>query len=172
MAGAGHVWLITEFATYREFTDGNGDGFYETIAPSDEYRTLEKVVSGWTLTDLNGTVTEFNNFGQWLSTADRNGNTKLATYSVGQLTLVNFPDGRNETFTYHLDGKLDTLTEIGVDGITSRTWSYTWLGDDLGRLDRPDGTAWRFEYGDPAHPGFMTRMVLEGTDASERILGD
>jgi hypothetical protein len=37
-----HVWLITEFATYREFTDGNGDGFYETIVPSDEYRTLEK----------------------------------------------------------------------------------------------------------------------------------
>jgi len=85
--------------------------------------------------------------------------------------MVDFPNGRSENFIYDPDSKLATLTDVGVDGITSRTWSYTWLGDDLERLDRPDGIAWRFEYTDPAHPGFMTRMVLEGTDASERILG-
>ncbi len=43
-------------------------------------------------------------------------------------------------------------------------------GSDLTRIDRPDGTALTYLYDDPAHPGYLTRVTLIGTDGtSERI---
>jgi len=166
---AGHVWLLTEHATFREFTDGNLDGVYETAVPSDEYRQLTKTLSGWELRDLDGTVDHFDNTGRWLETVDRNGNATTATYTGGVLTRVDFPDGRHEDFTYHPSGKLASITEVGIDGLTSRAWSYTWTGDDLARVDRPDGTAWELFYGDATNPGYVTRLELVGTDASRRV---
>jgi RHS repeat-associated protein len=161
--GAGHVWLLTRFATFREFTDANADGVYEKVSPSDEKRRLTKTATGWELKELDGTVHAFGAAGLWLSTADRHGNSKTATYTGGVLTRVDFPDGRLEDFTY-LGGKLRTITEVGVGGTTSRTWTYTWTGNDLTRIDRPDGTAWDFFYSsDPNLGGYLTRMDLRGT---------
>ncbi len=56
-----------------------------------------------------------------------------------------------------------------MGGAASRTWTYTWTGNDLTRIDRPDGTAWEFFYTDAANPGWMTRMDLVGTDGSRRV---
>ncbi|MCP3996298.1 MAG: hypothetical protein GY722_14740, partial [bacterium] len=39
-------------------------------------------------------------------------------------------------------------------------------GSDLTRIDRPDGTALVYLYDDPAHPGYMTRAKLIGTDGT------
>ncbi|HWM91166.1 MAG TPA: RHS repeat-associated core domain-containing protein [Thermoanaerobaculia bacterium] len=161
--GAGHVWLITRHATFREFTDANLDGNYETVSPSDEYRELVKVPAGWELRDLDDTVQSFDSSGFWTQTVDRNGNQKTAQYTGGVLTRVTFPDGRREDFTY-LSGKLRTITEVGVDGATSRTWIYTWSGLDLIRIDRPDGTAWELFYStNPSLGGYLTRIDLRGT---------
>ncbi len=169
-----HVWLITRYATFREFTDAGLDGDYEDAAPSDEYRSLTKTMTGWELRSLEGTVQHFDNDGLWTQTVDPRvapeGNTTVATYTGSVLDAIAFPDGRSETFTYHPGGKLATITEVGVGGTTTRTWSYTWSGDDLARIDRPDGTAWTFLYDDVRYPGYLTRMTLEGTDASERIV--
>ncbi len=163
------VHLITERAVYRTYTDTNSDDLYDEVDPASEYRSLEKTASGWTLSDLDGTVTLFDAAGRWLSTADRYGNAKTATYSGSDLQSVSMPDGRREDFTY-LGGKIRTITEIGVDGITARTWTYTWTGDDLTRIDRPDGTALSYLYDDPSHPGYLTRITLIGMDGtSERI---
>ncbi len=41
-------------------------------------------------------------------------------------------------------------------------------GSDLTRIDRPDGTALVYLYDDPAHPGYMTRAKLIGTDGTPR----
>ena len=113
----------------------------------------------------------FDQAGRWLGLTDRNGNATTATYTGPQLTRVSFPDGRHDNFTYHPDGELATITEVGVDGATSLAWSYTWSGDDLTRIDRPDGTALAHTYDDPAHPGYLTRTTLEGTDGtSQRVL--
>jgi len=158
----------TERATFREFGNLTG-GVYETLRPSDEYRTLHRIGStGWELHGLDGSVVEFDSDGLWLSTTDRNGNETAGTYPSGELVEVSFPDGRSEEFTYDGSGKLATVTEIGTDGTTERTWGLTWSGDDLSRIDQPDGTAWVMTYGDAAHPGYLTRLELEGTDGTSR----
>ncbi len=163
-----HVWLITPGATFVEY-QALGGGVYQYVEPSDDYRTLSRTADGWSLRELDGTVHAFNNAGLWQSTTDRNGNAKTATYSGGVLATVSFPDGRSETFAYHPDGKLASITEVGVGGAAQRTWSYTWSGLDLMRIDRPDGIAWTFRY--DAFPGYLTRVTLVGTDGGERVEG-
>ncbi|MEM9291576.1 MAG: RHS repeat-associated core domain-containing protein [Acidobacteriota bacterium] len=184
----GRVWLITPWATYRLFSGLSGD-VYTAVSPSDEYRTLRRTSgersgqspslqgAGWTLTDLDGTVTTFDAAGRWTSAADRFGNAKTATYGAnGELERVDFPDGRHELFTYEPGdslsgntGKLATITEVGVDGTTSRTWTYTWVDGDLVAIDLPDGRAYDFTYGDPLHPGYLTRVELVGIDGGRRV---
>ena len=167
----GVAWLLTRFGAFARFVDGNADGLYDAVSPGDEYRTLEKLIDGtFELRGLDGTVDRFDAAGLWTGMEDRNGNAKVATYAAGRLSQVFFPDGRREDFAYHPDGKLATITEVGVDGATTRTWSYTWSGEDLERIDRPDGTALAYLYDDASHPGFLTRVTLVATDASERIL--
>jgi len=167
---SGQALLFTPNAVFKTFIDTDLDGTYDQVSPADEYRTLEKTGSGFSLTDLDGTVESFDTAGRWLSRVDRNGNTATATYTGSELGSVAFPDGRREDFTYHPSGHLDTITEVGVDGITTRQWAYTWSGDDLARIDRPDGTAFGYLYNDPAHPGYLTRITLIGNDGtSERI---
>ncbi|HSK76427.1 MAG TPA: RHS repeat-associated core domain-containing protein [Thermoanaerobaculia bacterium] len=79
------------------------------------------------------------------------------------------PDGRREDFFYHPSGKLAEIRQVGIDGTTGRSWLYTWSGDDLVRIDRPDGTALEFLYGDPRFPGYMTRRDLVETGLARRI---
>ncbi len=168
---ASRVYLVTGTAVYKTFIDDDGDGDYEQVSPADEYRRLEKIAGGWTLSGLGGTVDSFDTAGQWLSRVDKNGNATTASYSGGELSSVSFPDGRREDFEYSV-GDLVSIAEVGVDGTTSRTWTYTWSGQYLTRIDRPDGTALSYLYDDPAHPGYMTRATLIGSDGvSERITG-
>ncbi len=164
-----HVWLLTRSATFRVFDDSGLDGSYENAFPSSERRQLIKTATGWELTGLDGTVDRFDDSGRWTETTDSHGNAKVATYSGPMLTSVAFPDGRQENFAYHPGGKLASITEVGVDLTTTRIWSYTWSGDDLARIDRPDGTAWEMSYGDPARSGYMTRLELVGTDTGRRF---
>lgn len=162
-----HVWLLTGGGSFREFKD-KVSGVYTTVRPSDEYRTLERT-SGWELTELDGTVHTFDSNGRWTQTVDRNGNETVGTYTSGALTSVEFPDGREEEFTYS-SGRLDTITEVGVDGTTELEWSYTWSGLDLVRIDRPDGTALEYTYGDASFPGFVTLVELIPTSGPARVL--
>ena len=147
-----HVWLITEYGTFRELGSLSG-GVYEVLAPSNEYRTLERTGTGWTLSDLDGTVMEFDSGGKWLSTTGRN--LALMTSGVydgsGRLEEVDLPDLRQELFAYYeapdpQEGKLKQITEVGIDGVTTSEWHYHWTGDDLTRIDRPDGTALEYAY--------------------------
>jgi len=164
------VWLLTRWGTFRKFTDLVG-GIYTSAAPSDEYRTLRRTIGGWELEDLEGTVVAFDEDGLWQSTTDRNGNAFTnPTPTDPQLTRVNFPDGRWETFGYDASGRLTSITQNGVNGPPEiKVWNLTWLGDDLIRIGRPDGTAWEFEYGDTLNPGHMTRMYLVPTSGNRRV---
>ncbi|MGB3561796.1 MAG: hypothetical protein WBC09_01935, partial [Thermoanaerobaculia bacterium] len=166
-----HVWLITEFGSFREFS-ALVAGVYETNSPSDEFRELRWTGADWELHDLDGTVVYFDGDGFWRETADRNGNTTTATYTDGRLTKIAFPDKRTELFTYYEEpdaGKLESITEVGIDDTTERSWTYTWAGDLLTRIERPDDTFWEFFYNDPDLEGYMTRMDLVGTGGVSRV---
>lgn len=163
------VHLVTASGVYQIFSDATGDGIYENRRPASVYDILADAPGGgWTLTSLDGTIKNFDSAGRWISTADRFGNAKTATYLGSSLVQVDFPDGRHEELAYYPSGKLASLTEVGVDGVTNRVWSYTWTGDDLTRIDLPDGRALEYSYTDVAHPGFMTLAELVGDDGTSR----
>jgi RHS repeat-associated protein len=167
-----HVWLLTRTATFREFSKtGTGPGLYTTVTTGDEYRKLSRTATGWQLAELDGTVHGYDAAGRWTSTVDPNGNAKQGTYdpTSGLLTRVTFPDARREDFGYNAAHRLTSITEVGVDLTTSRTWSYTWTGDDLTRIDRPDGTALEFFYQDAVHAGYLTRMDLVAAGGGRRV---
>ncbi|HVT58230.1 MAG TPA: hypothetical protein VHR45_07505 [Thermoanaerobaculia bacterium] len=179
-----HVWMITRGATFRELTNlapasGNSLRRYQTVAPADEYRRLffDPTTSGWQLLGLDGTIEVFQSSGLWDHTSDPSNPLFAikAHYNGTQLSSVDLPDNRRETYAYYpagdpqgQAGKLQSITEVGTDSTTSRMWTYLWSGDDLREIDRPDGTAWSYTYGDSNHPGFVTlvRLVATGQSSS------
>jgi YD repeat-containing protein len=163
-----HVWLITRYGTFREFSGLSG-GAYATAKPTDEHRKLTRTGTGWELKSLDGTVESFDASGRWTRTVDRDGNAQVGDYSSGPLTRVTLPDGRREDFFYNASGKLSEIRQTGVDGATQRSWLYTWTGDDLTLITRPDGTGLEFHYDDARFPGYMTRHDLVSTDLVHRI---
>jgi len=163
-----HVWLVTELASFREYSEPDGAGIYQVRSPSDDYRQLELLPGGgWRLHELAGSVHLFDAAGLWLSTTDRNSKSKLASYDgLGRLEAVEMPDETAEAFSYGPDGKLASITETGVGGLDSRVWLYSWAGSDLTEVNRSDGTLLRFEYADTRHPGYMTRAILVAVDSN------
>ena len=171
-----HVWLITERASFREFTSlasGSGLRLYQTNAPSDEYRKLYYDTSsgGWQLDYLDGRKDYFLSSGLWDKTvySQNPSHPTQAHYTGSQLTSVDFPDGRSETYTYATGGKLDSITEVPVSGsgTSSRTWTYVWSGDELTEIHRPDSTTWKLTYDSTKNggrTGYVTRIELIGTD--------
>jgi RHS repeat-associated protein len=197
-----HVWLLTRFGSFREFGSlaaGSGLRLYQTVTPSDEYRKLyyNSTTQSWQLQGLDGSVESFLGktagspagtlAGFFDKVTDRLYDPAnpaahppvQAAYNVSnQLDHVTFPDGRQETFAYSggTSGKLASLTEVGTDGTTARSWTFTWSGDDLVAIGRPDlcpglgaGTAWKFFYGDSNHPGYLTQVMLMDCHNNGRI---
>jgi RHS repeat-associated protein len=173
--GIGHVWLITRYATFREFSNlaaGSGLRLYQAVAPSDEFRQLfyDTASSGWQLQGLDGSVEHFRADGQWLKTVlptDTAHPTQGTYDGSGRLTRVDFPDGRSETYTYLPGGKLGTIAENTVGGAPARTWTYGWTGDHLTGIQRPDGTAWELTYGtNGAPPDHLSQIRLIATDGT------
>ncbi|HWM93497.1 MAG TPA: RHS repeat-associated core domain-containing protein [Thermoanaerobaculia bacterium] len=164
-----HVWLLTRHGAFREFSNlaaGGGLRLYQGRVPSDELRKLyfDTATSGWQLHSLDGRKDYFLSDGRWDKTtfAQDPGNPIQGTYNgSNQLITVSFPDGRSDSFTYHVGGKLASITEAAVagSGTSSRTWSFTWSGDELTLAARPDGTSWQFLY-DATRPGYLTRVDL------------
>ncbi len=188
-----HVWLLTRFGSFREFGNlaaGAGLRIYQTVTPSDEYRRLyyDATTQGWQLKGLDGSIEYFlpktagSPAGMLAGFLDKitdrlyDPNNPAAhppvqaTYNASnQLDHVTFPDGRRESFAYAggASGKLASLTEVGTDGSTARSWTFSWSGDDLTAIGRPDvcpglgvGTSWVLSYGDANHPGYLTQARL------------
>ena len=165
----GHVWLLTRFGTFREFSNlagGGGLRLYQNRAPSDEFRKLyfDTATSGWQLKSLDGRTDSFRADGLWEKTVlaqDPSNPTQAFYNGSNQLTLVDFPDGRSDSFTYAASGKLETITTVPVpgSGTPTRTWTLTWSGDELIEILRPDGKRWVFTY-DSGRPGYLLRIDL------------
>jgi YD repeat-containing protein len=174
------VWLITERASFRQFSNlaaGSGLRLYQTASPSDEYRKLSynTATGGWELDYLDGRKDVFRadgRFDKTLFSQNPLHPTQASYNGSNQLVSVSFPDGRSEAFTYDAGGKLATITENPVpgSGTASRTWHYTWNGnDELTRIERPDSTVWELTY-EPSRNGgrlgYLTQIRLIGTDGT------
>ncbi len=197
-----HVWLLTRFGSFREFGSlaaGSGLRLYQTVTPSDEYRKLffNATTQGWQLQGLDGSVELFlpktagSPAGMLAGFLDKiadrlydSNNPTVhppvqASYNAGnQLDHVTFPDGRRENFAYAggTTGKLAALAEVGTDGVTTRIWTFSWNGDDLIAIGRPDicaglsaGTSWTLLYGDATHPGYVTQVMLMDCHNNGRV---
>ena len=171
----GHVWLLTRHGTFREFSNlaaGSGLRLYQSHAPSDEFRRLyyDTSTSGWQLQALDGRTDHFRSDGLWdkaVMVQDPSHATQATYNGSNQLTQVDFPDGRADTFTYYSGGKLESITNVAVTGTStsSRTWTLTWSGDELVEIERPDGTSWVFTY-DSTRPGYLTQVdLVSGSDS-------
>ncbi len=165
-----HVWRIDGNAGYTEFDD-LAAGVYTTVLPADEKRTLEWLGAGagWLLGGLDGSETLLRADGQWLETVDRLGKTTSATYSGDTLVGVTMPDGRSYELTYHGSGKLESITEIGVDQTTTRSWQYAWAGHQLGGIAMPDGRAWEFEYSASLLPRMTRQRLVPAGGGTARV---
>lgn len=165
-----HVWLITKYGTFREYSDleaGSGLRRYQAVAPSDEHRQLwyDTATGRWELRGLVGQVSEFDDSGRWSAFRDRNGNEWTGFYGAGgHLDSVTFPDEETETFAYSPSGRLISITRVGADieppsPPPTRTWTLLWAGDDLVRIEYPDGTARNLSYNNIF--GYLDRVVLQ-----------
>ena len=175
-----HVWLITEGASFREFRNpaaGTGHRLYDTslTAPSDEYRRLyyDTTTGGWQLDSLDGRKDFFRSDGLWDKTVLAADPTHAiqSSYVGGQLSSVSFPDGRSESFAYDpATSKLASITEQAVagSGTPSRIWTYSWSGDTLTQILRPDDHVWELTY-DPSRPGYLTQVRLVAPDLTGRL---
>jgi RHS repeat-associated protein len=198
-----HVWLLTRFGSFREFGSlaaGSGLRLYQTVTPSDEYRQLyfDATGQGWQLRGLDGSIEYFlpktagSPSGMLAGFLDKITDRLYdpanpaahppvqAFYNASnQLDHVTLPDGRSENFAYSggTSGKLASLTEMSTDGtIPPRTWGFTWNGDDLTIITRPDvcpglsvGTYWQLLYGDANHPGYVTQVMLTDCHNNSRV---
>jgi RHS repeat-associated protein len=197
-----HVWLLTRFGSFREFGSlaaGSGLRPYQTVTPGDEYRKLyyDATGQGWQLKGLDGSIEYFlpktagSPAGMLAGFLDKITDRLYdpanpaahppvqATYNASnQLDHVTLPDGRRENFSYTggASGKLASLTEVGTDGVTTRIWGFTWNGDDLTLISRPDtcpglsvGTSWRLFYSDTNHPGYVTQVLLGDCHNNSRM---
>ena len=177
-----HVWLLTKTAAFVEFKN-LVNGVYTEVNPSDDYRTLTRVMNGgmndgWDLTELDGTVHYFGESGRWETTTDRNGNVTEAFYDdmsdTERITRVVFPDGRSEDFGYHATtNKLDSITYNPIAGASDPpiVFQYSWAGDVLATVSRPDGSVVEYRYDDLRFPGYLTHVIVrDSAETVERIV--
>lgn len=166
------AWLLTGEGNFRSFRDTDQDAFeFEEATPSTEFRELTWLGTGWELRYLDGVKSFFDENGRWTGNEDPNQNAVVPTYDVnGRLEKVAFPDGIVEVFTYDANGRLQSIEQLQLgEQPGPRVWTYSWSGDDLTSIERPDGTRWLFTYG-ASLPGYITLMRLESNDeTADRI---
>jgi RHS repeat-associated protein len=111
------------------------------------------------VTDKHQTKYEFDTNGVLTRIADRNNNQLTFGYTSGDLTSITDTFGRTVTLNY-AGGKLDTISA------GSRTVSYTYTGDNLTRVDLPDGSFFDYAYNDPGDIHNLSTV----TDALDHIV--
>ena len=120
--------------------------------------TLAETANGWTFTDNEMTVENFDADGLLVDITDIQGRVQTATYDSNN-NIIRIADslGGSLDFTYDAEARLSTVTDQA-----NRTWTYRY--EILGRLayvDRPDGTTREYHYEDLRVPYALTGITLE-----------
>ncbi|HKZ19447.1 MAG TPA: DUF6531 domain-containing protein [Acidimicrobiia bacterium] len=151
------------------FVDGQGRSAYFSQRGGgvwDENKIEHLILTqpgtpAWRVTDKHQTKYEFDPNGVLTRVADRNNNQLTFAYTSGDLTSITDTFGRTVTLSY-AGGKLDTVSA------GSRTVSYSYTGDNLTRVDLPDGSFFTYAYTDPSD----THNLSTVTDALGHVVED
>ncbi|HVX60439.1 MAG TPA: Calx-beta domain-containing protein, partial [Pirellulales bacterium] len=104
----------------------NGSGEYVSPANAPGFATLAAATGGgYTLTDKQGNVENFDASGNLLSKVDPDGNKTQFTISGGLIQQITDPEGRTTTFTYDTTDYTQPMVSSVTD-IDGRTTSYTY----------------------------------------------
>ncbi len=153
----------------RVFVDGQGRRIYfakNTQGTWEENRIDHLVLTqpgtpAFRVTDRHQTKYEFDGAGVLTRIADRNNNQLTFGYTGGNLTSITDTFGRTVTLAY-LGNRIDTITA------GTRTVSYTYTGDNLTRVDLPDGSFFTYAYTDPGDPHNLSTV----RDALNHVVED
>ena len=118
--------------------DGNGGW----VTQQGKKNTISSISGGYELTKSNGDVHTYDDQGRLTQIQLLNGYLRNFTYSDTQLTTIEDNFGKTLTFTYNIDGRLETLTA------PTGTYTYSYLDDNLVSVTRPDSTTRNYHYTD------------------------
>ena len=167
-SGSGPITLIDEDNTRHIFGEKVGGGY---VPAGGIYLDLIKNGDGtYTITDTDGTQTNFNSNGKVSSIVDTNNNTMTFVYDTsGKLTKVRDASGRETTISYGTTGNVSSITDP-AGKVTS--YEYNAAGN-LTKVNDPEGKATIYSY-DTDHniTGIMDARSIKttiGYDTSDRV---
>lgn len=140
-AGSGPITYIDEDGTRHIFGEVANGGY---IASSGVYLQLDKNSDKtYTITENDGTKTNFNNLGKISSIIDSNRNTTSFTYDTsGKLTKITDASGRITTISYGTNGLVSSVTDPA-----NRTTSYSYdTSGNLIKVTNPENQSTTFGY--------------------------
>ncbi len=117
--------------------NGTAPGIYDLFQPFELVATLVETGTEYQITDLDGTVTRFDQTasGRWKSTTDRFGNALTATYTGSDLTRVASSLARGFTLAY-TGGRLTSVTDDA-----GNQWRYAYTGGLLTGVFGPENAS-------------------------------
>src|SRR5262249_9817774 len=147
---------------------GAGSGGLVPVAPADEVAVLTLNNGIVTLAFKNGTKKTFNySNGLLTSIIDRNGNTTTVAYdSNNRLSTVTDAAGRTITFNYPNASSQLVSSVVSAAG----TFTYTYDGQFLTRVTRPDNKFMPFEYGDGSPLYGVPPLVTAVKDTDGKVI--
>jgi len=158
--------------TFREYTTsfpvhGHDEKYlFAKFGRSKDQVAWDYTNEEYTWTAKNGMNYQLNSEGKATIIQDGRGNELTLVYDPGTGFLESVTDnfGRSLQLTYYVDGKLETVTDPAQN-----TVRYHYTGDNLTRVDYPDGRYKSYRYQDPNDSHNLTAILFgrDGIDPTQ-----
>ncbi|PEM49507.1 DNRLRE domain-containing protein [Bacillus wiedmannii] len=134
----GDLHLIHEDRAVDRF-EKEGDNKYK--APPGVFLEIKKTNDGYTITDKDQTVSEYNKQGRLTKVKDEHGNTLTYRYENNRLLEIINASNRKLALEYNTEGFLSKIT-----GPENRTVTYEYKDGQLIGVTTPRGKKYRYGY--------------------------
>jgi RHS repeat-associated protein len=153
------VWTGSQEHKYTFTPDGRG-GY---IVPAPIFGTFTASATAYTFRAQDGEVYQFDTNGRLVEIRDRNGNAQDIAYDAsGHMKSVTEAGATDHQLLFTYTGNHITAISDG----TGRTWTYTYSGNELVRVDYPSDAqtpqeTFRYDYYTDTALGGLLRQVTE-----------